>query len=209
MSFTVITNGSIFLNNPLNLDNDIRKKYNMDYSDYIFLFIGNVSERKNQKQVVDAIELMRESERKIKVMFIGDGQFLDLQNYINKKNLKKYCKVIGPVKRNEIGKFYAIGNATILTSYSEGFGLSIIEGFSFGLPNLTFKDLGAVKDLYHPDAMLLVNKRSTEELKKAMLNMTKIYWNKEKILNYSKKFSIDKMSENYIDLYKSIINLNQ
>lgn len=183
---------------------DIRSLYQIG-DVFLFAFVGNIGDCKNQKQVVDAFSLLSAEERKkIKVVFVGGGEVEMLRNYIKSKCLSDYLIVCGSVPQDDVHNFYCAANATILTSKSEGFGLSIIEGMRYGLPNLVFSDLPAVTDLYDECAMLTIDKRTDEELSKKMVEMTECVWNRDAIKKHSDKFTLEEMANNYIQVYKNL-----
>lgn len=201
--FRVILNGCNIESKPRTID--IREKYNIGVDCFVFAFVGNVGENKNQKQVVDAFELIPEEyQEKISVLFVGGGKCEELIEYVKTKNLQERLIVCGLVSKDEIQNYYYAANATVLTSKSEGFGLSIIEGMTYGLPCLTYSDLPAVVDLYNEKSMLLVEKRDDRALAQGMILMTQIKWDKTAIKQHSAHFSFDNMAKQYIKFYKDI-----
>lgn len=201
MPFYVITNGCDVSRKPQTID--IRSKFQLDKDDFLFVFVGNVNYRKNQKQVVDAFKLIDESLRQsIKILFVGGGDWKKHSEYIKENNLSENLIACGPVPKEQVHNYYASANATILTSLSEGFGLSIIEGFVYGLPCLSFSDLPAVKDLYNINSMLLSESRSDTELAECILKMAQTKWDRNAIMEHGKHFSLENMAEKYIELYK-------
>lgn len=204
MSFSVITNGCDVRQKSQIVD--IRLKYSIHKNVFLFVFVGNVNTNKNQRQVVDAFCLIDEQVRKnIKVIFAGGGDWKQLADYIAEKKLDSNLIVCGPIAKEDIHNYYLAADATILTSLSEGFGLSIIEGFVYGLPCLTFANLPAVKNLYSPDSMLLCEFRDTHRLAECMLKMVDIDWDKNAIIEHSKQFSLQNMADRYINLYRDSI----
>ncbi len=111
----------------------------------------------------------------------------------------------GNIPKEEVRDYYRQADYNIVASISEGFGLSIIEGFVLGLPCVTFSDLDAVKDVYHPAAMILVNERTDEALKDGMVDILNRNWDKAFIKDFAQGFSFEKMAEKYINFYKHII----
>lgn len=184
---------------------DVRKKYGI-VDKFIFVFVGNVSKNKNQKQVVDAFLLLPDEYKdKFAVLFVGGGDYIELKNYIARLGLNGSLFVCGLVPKNEVHNYYIAGNATILTSYSEGFGLSLVEGMCYGLPCVTFADLAVVNDIYNEGVMVKVKERSTAALSKGMVNLYEKKWNHDNIKEYADRFSYDNMANNYLNFYCSIL----
>lgn len=185
---------------------NIRKKHSIPIDHKIILCVGNVSINKNQLQIVKALtKIQSQYEGKITVLFIGnDTNDSLLKNAIanSETNIKFiYC---GFIERNLISSYWKIADLNIFPSLNDGFGLSIIEGFVHGVPTLAFSDLDAIEDLYDQNAMLLIDERSDLALVRGIDMALQINWDNEWIMEYSEKFSIDKVAENYHNLYLDI-----
>ena len=204
-SFSVICNGCNV--QMKSMTEDIRKEYGIAPDDFMFAFVGNVSANKNQYQVARAWKLLLDDLRsKCKILFVGRYKEDDeLVKYIRDNHFENNLILCGMQPKNRVPAFYQACDATILTSITEGFGLSIIEGFVYGKPSVTFSDLPATEDLYDENAMILAKGRSDEDLADAMARMIRTSFNKDYICSYSQKFSFEKMAEKYCELFRSII----
>lgn len=183
---------------------NVRLKYSILNTDFLFVFVGNISKNKNQIDVAKAfLYLKNKGVDKIKVLFVGkEADQGELSFYIKQNHLENDLIMTGFVSKQDIHNYYSSADATILTSLQEGFGLSIIEGFVYGKPNLTYSDLSAVSDIYNKDVMMLVKERKTESLANAMLEMSYNKWDEKLIKKYSNKFSLQAMSDHYLSILK-------
>lgn len=206
MKFTVICNGCDTTQQCI--DNDVRESLSISQHDFLFIFVGNITPNKNQTQVVEALGLLAsQGIDNIKCLFIGGGDIDLLKSKVEELNVSHLALVLGYVDKYLLKDYYAAADATILTSLTEGFGLSIVEGYVYGKPNLTFADLPAVKDLYSADCMLLVMDRRTSSLAKCMVSMSSRQWNNERIHQFSQQFSLEVMARHYCSFYSQILNL--
>lgn len=204
--FHVITNGTnITVKCQDNFD--IRQKYEIDKNKRIMLCVGNLSRNKNQLQIVRAYNLLSgEIKKHLCILFLGtDTTSGDIKRKIYELGLNDNLILCGNISRDEIGSYYAQANYTVLASISEGFGLSIIEGFVYGLPNLTFSDLDSVEDLFDEKAMLILSERSDESLASGITQMLSADWDREYIKKYAKNFSLERMAEEYMKIYRDIV----
>lgn len=210
LTIEVILNASN-INIQKNLESnklDIRKLYNINQDKKILICIGNISERKNQIQVVEAYNLLSPSFKKNTILlFLGQDKLNGfIQQRILELNLQNNIILCGFVERNNIANYYIQSSLNIVASLDEGFGLSIIEGFTFGIPTVTFADLDVVDDLYYDEAMILATKRSTFELKNAIEKGLRKKWQKRYIFQHARNFTLIKMSSEYQYIYDKIIN---
>lgn len=204
-SFNVICNGCDVKKRAALVD--VRSINDIPSNDFVFAFVGNISVNKNQIQVARAWNLLpSEIRNRSKVLFVGRyKEDDDLVKYINENKIQKNLILCGIQPKDNVSSYYQACDATILTSLTEGFGLSIIEGFVYGKPNITFADLPAIEDLYDENAMILVTERSDRALADAMLKMIQSSFDPNYISAFSKRFSFDDMANEYCRLYKRIV----
>ena len=185
---------------------DVRKKYNIVKNDFLFVFVGNISVNKNQIQVARAWRLLPDDIRhRCKVLFVGRVFESDeIVSYIKQNRLEENLILCGIQPKDDVYNYYCACDATILTSLAEGFGLSIIEGYVYGKPNVTFADLPAVADVFNEQAMVVVKDRSDDALSKAMVNMMNKTFDSGAIKSFAHSFSYENMTEQYINFYNSV-----
>lgn len=180
---------------------DIREIYNIPVTNRIIVCVGNIGLNKNQIQIVRTFSLLPDILKNELTLLLLGRDFTNglLQNKIDLLGLNSQIKMCGNIPKEEVGNYYRQSDFNIVASISEGFGLSIIEGFVYGLPTVTFADLDAVKDVYHPEAMLLVHERTDEAFKNGIVDMLDKKWDNAFIRNYAQNFSFENMAEKYID----------
>lgn len=204
-NITVITNGTHIPDiHKIDDKDDIRRKYNLSDTCRICVVIGSIMERKNQIQIVEAFAQLDEDIRENCAVFMCGRDMLEgaVEKRISELGCEKRIFTLGFVSHKEIEKILQVADLNIVASLDEGFGLSIIEAYAYGVPTVTFSDLDAITDLYEANAMILVEKRNTESLAEGMKTALEKKWNKEEIRNYSRNFSIENMAALYLESYK-------
>lgn len=209
-TFHIITNGCDLNSKSYVFGIDLRKKYKIIENVKIMLCIGNLCERKNQIQVIRAYsKLSKNIQRNLVLIFIGtDTTNGIIKSAICDLGLSNKIKLCGNIPKEEISTYYRQADFTILASISEGFGLSIIEGFSFGLPNLTFSDLDAIPDVYNENVMITVDNRTDVSLAEGMKKILEKEWDNDFIKVYAQKFSLEKMAKKYLEIYNKVLEQN-
>lgn len=174
------------------------------------LCIGTVSERKNQIQIVNAVNLMNEEERKaLQNVFLGEDDKGMFRKEISNANCGEALIFAGKVTLREMETYYQKAFGTITTSYNEGFGLTVIEGYSKGIPALFFSDLDSADDLYSPDVAISIKARTNKALKDAIIKFVNCNWNKNLIVDFAQRFSMKPVFDKYVDMYNEINYLNE
>lgn len=202
----VVTNGTD--THMMETTDDIRSKYGITDGGKICLAVGSVCENKNQLQIVKAFSLLPSRLREnARVLIIGKAsENYQIKQEISRLGLDDFVLCCGFVQQQKLRSYYAVADLNILASKDEGFGLSMIEGFVYGVPCVTFSDLDAALDVYDENAMALCDDRKDESFAKAIASALEKQWDKEAIMQHSKKFSLQAMGEKYMSIYSWIIN---
>ena len=113
--------------------------------------------------------------------------------------------------RKDIDKINLNSDLALITSRWEGFGLVAIEFLSAGIPVIASSVDGLKEILFDCKVANLVNEINEKTFAQAInkensLNIESELRNKLAI-NYSKKFSLKKMFDNYIDVYKKFFEI--
>lgn len=211
---------------------DLYTTYAIPTGQLILLCVGNLSFNKNQLQVARAFQLLPdEVKQQLTVLFLGyDTTGGQLEAEINSFNstagqpeaepksfnstagqpeaIRPHRKLIvaGNIPRQQMAAYYQQAHFNVLASIREGFGMSIIEALQFGVPTLTFSDLDAVPDVYHPETMVVVDQRTDEALAQGMVELISRKWDKDRILQQASLFSAGTMADRYLALYKKLIS---
>lgn len=167
------------------------------------LCIGTVGECKNQKQLIHACEFLPEEvKKKIEINIVGgsNGE-IDIETEIRKRGLENIIRYRGFVPRQELKSLWETAMLNVVMSKSEGFGLSIIEGYAYGVPTLAFSDIDAIIDLYDEKAMMLIPERTDQQVALSLIKAIEIDWNREYIKEMALKFSMENIGKQYNELY--------
>lgn len=163
-------------NSDLFNKNEIRKKLNLKDDDFVILMIAEVNKNKNHKQMIDAIEILKNKGiDNIKVLCAGDGVIFDkIKQYVKGKNLQDNIHMLG--FRTDINELIASCDMGILMSYREGLPRNIMELMAYGKPVIG-TNIRGIRDLIkHSINGYLVNIKDNKQTAKYI---EKIYMNKQ------------------------------
>lgn len=138
-----ILNKSFVCNNLINHEEIIKlsnEKIEQKKSDAItFVNVGRHEEfQKRLTRIIDACEKLRKEGFNFKVLLIGDGpDNLFYKKCVSDKNLNDIIKFLGS-KKNPY-PYYKLGDATILSSYYEGFPVVFLESMVLNKPIISTK----------------------------------------------------------------------
>ena len=175
---------------------------------YIYLCIGNVMRRKNQKQLIRAISALDAEFRNcIEVWFLGTDRNNDVNRWIAEYKCNDVAFYKGKVRSEQMSGYYKNAYATITTSYCEGFGLTMIEGYSYGIPAILPIDIDSYDDIYDDNCAIAIKGRTDNDILDAIIACMNKKWNANTIRNKARDFNMDRVGNDYIQMYNRIIKL--
>ena len=169
----------------------------------ILFFVGNITKNKNQMQAVEILKNTKVFENTLLVLWGREVDNGEVRKKIADYQLHKNVILGGFNDRMDI--FWKFCDVNLFLSLNDGFGLPIVEGYMHGVPCVTFEDLDATQDLYYPEAMLKVKDRSNESVTDTLKIALDKNWKYEEIIEIGNMFSIDIMSEKYVNWYKEVM----
>ena len=186
----------------------IREKYHIPADGTILLYVGNISDNKNQRQMADVFGLLPDVlQNNTWVLFCGrssyDGSF---ELYVREKSYSEHLVLCGVVNKTDMPEYYHEADGVVLLSYAEGFGLSLVEGMHFGVPCAMFKDMDAFEDIYDEKSVVAIENRRNETVAKGIADLILRDWNKEEIVKLSERFESGAMANKYKLVYQKLIS---
>ncbi|MBQ9805620.1 MAG: glycosyltransferase [Clostridia bacterium] len=116
-------------------DLELRAQYAKDDKEFICLFVGELSHRKNQSFLIQAAKKLHDLGFPIKLLLAGDGgDREELERMIQENFLENTVFLLG--NREPILPFLSIADLYVSASHSEGLPFNIMEAMSCGLPIL-------------------------------------------------------------------------
>lgn len=128
----------------------------------------------------------------------------EVKQKIKELNLQERVFLMGYQK--DIGRILKACDAMVVPSLWEGFGLVAVEAMASGCP-VVASNVDGLKDVVS-DAGLLVPVNDQDGFKKAILSLTDQMFRTRLIVlgkSRSLQFSIERMSQQYIDIYKRVL----
>ena len=107
--------------------------------------------------------------------------------------------------KEQLSQYYSAADFFVLSSFQEAFAQTPLEAMSCGTPVIAFPCSGAA-DLINEDNGVLCGDFTVDALYEGIFNAMKKDFNREEIRNdVLSRFSYDKIAEQYINLYGSLL----
>lgn len=163
--------------------------------------VGSIGVNKNQIQVIRVLSEVQKKilTKKVVLDLYGDGEkYEDWKSYCKDNNINGVV-FHGRVSQDEVFKAMSSSDVLVFPSLMEGFGIPMAEAYSCGIPVVTYSDLDASDDLYNEECTIFAKDRSDEALTEAIVSALNRTWDKEKIIQFSKRFTMESIGEQFCE----------
>lgn len=176
---------------------------------YRFVSVGSMNGRKGHLEVIEAIHQMRDDLRKeVQVLFVGGGlEQPKLLSLVEKYGLSEQIMFVGTVPNNEVYKYQALSNISILISKLEGLPLSLLEGLRSGVALISTNVSGIPEVVRNGENGILIN-YSQEELNDVFNNLDKYDWEamgKVSRQMFNDYYNFPRMREDYLKMLNKVL----
>lgn len=187
--------------------NKLKKDLDVELNKKILLHVGNLVKVKNHINLIKSIKELTKIRKDFILYLIGDGPDKQkITNKIKELKLEEYIKVLGQKPHDEIPLWMNVADLFVLPSYSESFGVVNIEDLACGTPVVSTINGGSESILTSEDyGFLLENPNNYKELSSLINKALNKKWDKDKIIEYSKKYHWDKIVKNIIKEYEKVL----
>lgn len=111
--------------------NKVRTELGLSKDDFVILMIAEINKNKNHKQIIHAMELLKDKYESIKVLCVGEGSLEhEVKNDINSKYLHNRVFMLG--YREDVTILINTCDIGVLMSYREGLPRNIMELMACG-----------------------------------------------------------------------------
>ncbi len=175
-----------------------------------FLFSGKVKTRKNVHGLVDAFIAFRKRTSETQKLVIagsyGGAYYQRLNSALVAAGLREEVFFLGYVDAPMMYTLFTHATAFVFPSFSEGFGMPLVEAMSLGTPVIA-ADISVLKEVVG-DAGLFVDPHSSENISEAMERVVKEPALRETLIQkghmQSQQFSWEKVGVQYKEVVREL-----
>lgn len=155
----------------------IRKRFALPAELPLILYVGGISPHKNLHGLLQALAKMRDrSQSPWHAVLVGDyqndsffGCYNELRELSARLDLDRQITFTGFVSNEELVRLYNAATLVVLPSFSEGFGLPVVEAMACGVP-VAASRAGSLPEVVG-DAGLLFDPASHDEMATTLLRL--------------------------------------
>lgn len=135
--------------------------------------VGRLDPIKGFPDLIDIFKIIEPQCPNWTLNIVGGGkQYDELRNKINDLHLENKIFLLGEKNKDELNKIFSQSSIYVMTSYSESFGLVLLEASSFGIPLVAYDSAQGAKEIIKNDENgFLIPKRNKDEMINKILDL--------------------------------------
>ena len=170
--------------------------------------VGRLSPEKGFIDLIEVFSLVHEKYPSWKLNIVGDGEEKKkILSHIKKYNLDDSVIMHGFLDKNGVSKVLSNSSIYVMTSYTESFGIVLLEAFSHGVPCVAFDSAeGANEIITNNWDGYLVSNRDFVEMSRVIGKLIDCPGRREAMgvngLDKIKKYSLSRVKSEWVDIIK-------
>lgn len=176
----------------------------------VLIAVGRLFKEKGFNDLIDVINMIKEKRQDIILNIIGNGPEQEkLENKIKKMKLEKNVILLGEMSTEQIYEEMQKASIYLMSSYTEGFGITLIEAMINKLPVIAFDTSNGAKTLLKNNNGILIKNRNKKQMAESIIYYLENYNELEEYIkngyNESLKYLSSNVKKNWIELLKGEI----
>ena len=205
---SVIHNGIKGIEKSDTASDELRAQYHISSDTFIVGTIARMDPIKNHLLMIRAVSLCIEAGIKIHFVLVGDGETrAEIEQEISNLQLQKHVTLSGYQK--DPSRFFNLFDLFLLTSFSEGMSMTLLEAMSIGLPCVVTDVGGNAEVVSHNQTGRVIASNNVEQLAEQLKDLQQ---SPEKLnsmsvaslCRFEEAFTQSIMNANYKDCYRAI-----
>ena len=195
-----VYNGAAALSRPSGTEIPVKTGFTL-------VFVGRLQPVKNLSLLLDAFQFALKSASELRLWIVGDGpERTSLEAQARKLQITDEVRFWG--QQMNVAPFLAGADSFIMSSRSEGLPVSLLQAFSLGTPAIV-TDVGGMAEVVRlANGGVVSRDQEPSAIAEAILRMKndeaqRRQYAANAIEAFAKDFSLSKMVERYMELYRS------
>jgi glycosyltransferase involved in cell wall biosynthesis len=132
--------------------------------------VSRFSAEKGIFDLIDVVEIVIKDISDIKLNLIGDGSLFDeVYNVIKNKKLEDNIRLLGYRESDDVYSYLSNSSLYVMTSFTESFGIVLLEAFSFGVPAIAFDSANGACEIITSENVFLIPNRDKNMMAKTIV----------------------------------------
>lgn len=170
--------------------------------------VGRLSNEKGQLDLINVFDILHRKNSDIVLYLVGDGHdYEDIEKEVINRNLANYVNMTGFKSGASLEELYLNSSLFVMTSYTESFGLVLIEAMSYGIPCLAFDSAEGAREIISNNYNgFLIKNRNEHEMASKILELLDNKKELKRLSSNALKTSLKYTKESVMEKWENILN---
>lgn len=188
---------------------DHRAELGIEPDDIVFGTIARFDTIKNLPMMIAGFRELKNVNGNARLLLVGDGGEREkLESLVDEYGLRN--EVIFSGYQKDTAKYMSVIDIYLLTSYSEGTSMTLLEALSMGVCSIVTRVGGNVEIVEHNVNGIVVDSEDVADLSAWMIKLAGDSDHRNKLGQagkgiFNEKFSVEKMTAQYSEIYSRIL----
>lgn len=185
--------------------NKLRMEYGYTSDDFILIYVGELSYRKNQESLIKSVNQLVQKIPNLKVLLVGDGPLKEsYKNLVINLGVQNHIEFLG--YRKDVDKLMLLSDIAVSTSRQEGLPVNVMEAMATGLPLVASNCRGNIDLVKEEKNGIIVDINDINSLSTAIYKLYESRLIREKFstesLKMIKNFEVNRVVSDMEKIYK-------
>ncbi|MFZ4672156.1 MAG: glycosyltransferase family 4 protein [Flavobacterium sp.] len=178
---------------------DLKSKLNIEYNDFVFIFVGRLVGDKGINELVTAFYAIQENDKGCKLLLVGNYEDeLDPLENNTKKIIENNSNIITVGFQVDVRPFLSIANCLVFPSYREGFPNVVMQAGAMGLPSIV-SDINGCNEIIREEINgTIIPVKNTEALIEKMQRVYHDTFLYKKLQINTRKMIVEKYEQKFV-----------
>ena len=170
--------------------------------------VGRLSNEKGQLDLINVFDILHRKNSDIVLYLVGDGHdYEDIEKEVINRNLANYVNMTGFKSGAFLEDLYLNSSLFVMTSYTESFGLVLIEAMSYGIPCLAFDSAEGAREIISNNYNgFLIKNRNEHEMASKILELLDNKKELKRLSSNALKTSLKYTKESVMEKWENLLN---
>lgn len=187
-------------------ENDfLKKKLEIESTDFVFIFVGRLVSDKGINELVEAFKAVNRFVPNTKLLLVGPFEAeLDPLFPETLKEIQDNKAILSVGFQNDVRPYFAIANALVFPSYREGFPNVVMQAGAMGLPSIVSDINGCNEIIVENHNGMIIPVKNTKAIFEAMKEMVENVAFYHQLKENSRKRIVDNYEQKVV--WEAILN---
>ena len=170
--------------------------------------VGRLANEKAQLDLINVFDILHRKNSEVILYLVGDGPDYDsIEREVINRNLANYVHMTGFKSGSDLEELYLNSSLFVMTSFTESFGLVLIEAMSYGIPCLAFDSAEGAREIISNNYNgFLIKNRNEHEMASKILELLENKKELKRLSSNALKTSLKYTKESVMAKWQNLLN---